>query len=63
LRGRLLPVTSCIVDSAAVYIMVVKIWNNIWPPPPQFFLPRRAALTTISNGTQSVHKGNGWGKV
>jgi hypothetical protein len=26
-----LPVTSCIVDSAALYIMVVKFRNTIWP--------------------------------
>jgi hypothetical protein len=34
-----------------------------WPPPPQFFLPRRAALTTHSNGTQSAHKRKGWEAV
>jgi hypothetical protein len=55
-------VTSCIVDSAAIYIMVVIIWNTSWPPPPQLSLPRRAALTTNSNGTQSAHKGKGWGR-
>jgi hypothetical protein len=31
------------------------------PPHPQFFLPRRAALTTSSNVTQSAHKGKGGG--
>jgi hypothetical protein len=56
------PMTSCIVDSAAIHILVVKIWNTIWPPLPQFFLPRRAALTTSSNGTQSALKGKGWGR-
>jgi hypothetical protein len=24
---------SYIADSTAIYIMVVKIWNRIWPPP------------------------------
>jgi hypothetical protein len=28
-------VTSCIGDSAAIYIMVVKFRNTIFPPPPQ----------------------------
>jgi hypothetical protein len=44
------------------YIMVVNIWNTFWPPPAQFFLPRKAALTTNSNGTQSAHKGRGGGR-
>jgi hypothetical protein len=48
-----LPVTSCIVDSAALYIMVVKFINTIWPPPPQLSLHRRAALLSNSNGTRS----------
>jgi hypothetical protein len=26
------------IDSALIYIMVVKIWNTIWPPPPQISL-------------------------
>jgi hypothetical protein len=53
---RLQPVTSCIVDSPAIYVMVVKIENTIWPPPPQISLYRRAALTTNSNhGTQPSH--------
>jgi hypothetical protein len=51
----LLPVTSCIVDSAATYIMVVKFINTIWPPPPQLSLHRRAALSSNSNGTRSVY--------
>jgi hypothetical protein len=40
-----------------IYIMLVKIWNTIWPPPPQISLHRRAALTTNSNGTQAAQKG------
>jgi hypothetical protein len=44
-------VTSCIVDSAAIYIMVVKFRNNICPPQPQLSLHRRAALSSDSNGT------------
>jgi hypothetical protein len=47
-------VTSSIVDSAAIYIMVVKFRNNIWPPPPQLSLHRRA-LSSNSNGTRSVY--------
>jgi hypothetical protein len=43
LHHSLLPVTSCIVDSATTYIMVVKFRNIIWPPPPQLSLHRRAA--------------------
>jgi hypothetical protein len=50
-----LPVTSCIVDSAAIYITVVKFRNTIWPPPPQLSLHRRAALSSNSNGTRSVY--------
>jgi hypothetical protein len=46
-------VTSCIVDSAAIYIMVVKIRNTICPPQPQLSLHRRAALSSDSNGTRS----------
>jgi hypothetical protein len=48
-------VTSCIVDSAAIYIMVVKFRNTIWPPSPQLSLHRRATLSSYSNGTRSVH--------
>jgi hypothetical protein len=50
-------VTSCIVDSAAIYIMVVKFRNTgtICPPPPQLSLHRRAALSSNSNGTRSVY--------
>jgi hypothetical protein len=36
---RLLPVLSCIVDNALIYIMVVKVRNTICPPPLQFSLP------------------------
>jgi hypothetical protein len=54
LQSRL-PVTSCIVDSAAIYIMVVKFRNTIWPPPSQLSLHRRAALSSNSNGTRSVY--------
>jgi hypothetical protein len=43
-------VKSCIVDSAAIYIMVVKFRNIICPPPPQLSLHRRAALS--SNSTE-----------
>jgi hypothetical protein len=46
-------VTSCIVDSAAIYIMVVKFINTTWPTPPQLSLHRRAALSSNSNGTRS----------
>jgi hypothetical protein len=50
-----LPVTSCIIDSAAIYIMVVKFRNTICPPPLQLSLHRRAALSSNSNGTRSVY--------
>jgi hypothetical protein len=30
---RLLPVTSCIVVSAAIYIMVLRIWNTTYLTP------------------------------
>jgi hypothetical protein len=50
-----LPMTSCIVDSTAIYIMVVKFRNSICPPPPQLSLHRRAALPSNSNGTRSVY--------
>jgi hypothetical protein len=43
-------VTSCISDSAAIYIMVVKFRNTICPPPHQLSLHRRAALSSNSNG-------------
>jgi hypothetical protein len=49
------PVTSCIVDSAAIYIMVFKMRNTICPPPPQLSLHKIAALTSNSNGTRSVY--------
>jgi hypothetical protein len=43
-------VTSCIVDSAAaIYIMVVKFRNTIWPSPPQLSLHRSAALSSNSS--------------
>jgi hypothetical protein len=29
---------SCIVDNAAIYSMVVKFRNTIFPPPPQLSL-------------------------
>jgi hypothetical protein len=48
-------VTSCIVDSAAIYIMVVKFRNTIWPPPPQLSLHRTAVLSSNSKGTRSVY--------
>jgi hypothetical protein len=48
-------VTSCIVDSAAIYIMVVKFINTICPPPPQLSLHTRAALSSNSNETRSVY--------
>jgi hypothetical protein len=64
-RTRLPPVTSWIVDSAAIYCIAYYGGENlkyyIWPPHPQFSLHRRAALTTNSNGTQPAHKGKGWG--
>jgi hypothetical protein len=37
----------------AIYIMVVKFRNTIWPPPPQLSLHRKAALSNNSNGTRS----------
>jgi hypothetical protein len=46
---------SCIVDSAAIYIMVVKLRNTICPPPPQLSLHRRAVLSSNSNRTRSVY--------
>jgi hypothetical protein len=46
-------VTSCIVDSAAIYIMVVKFRNSICPLQPQLSLHRRAALSSDSNGARS----------
>jgi hypothetical protein len=48
-------VTSCIVDSAAIYIRVVKFRNTIFPPPLQLSLHTRAALSSNSNGTRSVY--------
>jgi hypothetical protein len=51
----LLPVTSCIVDSAVIDIMVVEFRNIICLPPPQLSLHRRAALSCNSNGTRSVY--------
>jgi hypothetical protein len=48
-------VTSCIVDSATIYIMVVKFIITICPPPTQLSLHRRAALSSNSNGTRSVY--------
>jgi hypothetical protein len=48
-------VTSCVVDNAATYIMVVKFRNTIWPPPPQLSLQWRAALSSNSNGSRSVY--------
>jgi hypothetical protein len=51
----LLPGTSCIVDSAAIYIMVAKFRNTICPPPPQLSLHTRAALSSNSNGTRFVN--------
>jgi hypothetical protein len=48
-------VMYCIVDSAAIYIMVVKFRNAICTPPPQLSLHRRAALSGNSNGTRSVY--------
>jgi hypothetical protein len=27
----------CRLDSAAIYIMVVKFRNTFWPPPPQLY--------------------------
>jgi hypothetical protein len=55
-RLILLPVTACIVVSAAIYIMVVIFKNTICLPPPQLSLHRRAALSSNSNGTRSVYR-------
>jgi hypothetical protein len=46
-------VTSCIVNSAAIYIMVVKFRNTICPSQLQLSLLRRAALSSDSNGTRT----------
>jgi hypothetical protein len=46
---------SCVVDSAAIYIMVVKFINTICPPAPQLSFHTRAALSSNSNGTRSVY--------
>jgi hypothetical protein len=55
-QTRLLPVTSCIVDSsAALYIGVVKIWNTIWPHPPAV-LPRGWALPEIAYKAVTYNK-------
>jgi hypothetical protein len=43
---------SCIVNSAAIYIMVVKFINTTCPPQPQLSLHRRAALSSYSNWTR-----------
>jgi hypothetical protein len=59
----LLPVISCIIDSALLYIMVARHRNTIWPPPLQLSIHRRAALLTNSNGTQSAHKGKRGGRT
>jgi hypothetical protein len=37
----------------AIYIMVVKFRNTIWPPPTQLSLHRRAAQASNLNGTWS----------
>jgi hypothetical protein len=50
----LLPVISCSIDSALLYIMVAGNRNAIWPPPPQLSHHRRAALSTIQMG-HSLH--------
>jgi hypothetical protein len=44
---------SCIVDSAAIYIIVGKFRNTNWPPSPQLSLHGKAALSSNSNGTRS----------
>jgi uncharacterized membrane protein len=41
----LLPVTSCVVDIAANYIMVIKFRNTICLPLSQLSFHRRAALS------------------
>jgi hypothetical protein len=54
----LLPVISCIIDSALLYIMVARNRNTILTSSTiQLSFHRRTALTTNSNGTQSAHKG------
>jgi hypothetical protein len=52
---RLLPVTSCIVDIVAIYIMVPEFRNTVCPPSPQLLLHKRAALLTNSKGIQSLY--------
>jgi hypothetical protein len=52
---RLRPALSCIAAIALIHIRVFKISNTICFPPPQFFPHRRAALSTISKGIQSVY--------
>jgi hypothetical protein len=55
-----LPVTSGIVDRAAIYIGGGggggQIYKYYLSPPPQVFLHRRAALCTNSIGTQPVYR-------
>jgi hypothetical protein len=50
--SKLLPVLACTVDSALIYIMMVKDRNTICPSPLQLLLHRRVALSTNSKGTQ-----------
>jgi hypothetical protein len=52
---ELLPVMSYTKDSAPIYIMVFKIRNTIFHTPPQLSLHSRAALSSNSKGTRSVH--------
>jgi hypothetical protein len=52
----------CTIDSALIYTMVVKIRIATCPLPRSLhFRGGGAALPTISNGTQTAHKGKGWG--
>jgi hypothetical protein len=59
LNAKLQPVAFSTVDSALIYIMVVKVRNTVSPLPPQI----ETALYTISNGRQSAYKGKRWGAV
>jgi hypothetical protein len=54
----LLPVVSCTINSALLYIMVARNRNTIWPPSTATLsLYEGTALSTNSSWTQSAHNG------
>jgi hypothetical protein len=63
-RPPLLPVISCTIDCALLYIMVARNRNTIWTPlhSSSSFIGGRALITN-SKGTQSAHKGKRRGSV